>query len=99
MEVVRFRNRSLEECSRSESAAMRRWWSIVGRRYVAGISELFGADSVQDLYALRRLDFHPLRGDRAGQHALRLTGQIRLIVMVHDDERTLTVEEVVDYHG
>ena len=56
------------------------------------------ADSVQDLYALRWLDFHPLRGDRAGHHALRLTGQVRLIVTVHDG-RTVTVEEVVDYHG
>lgn len=70
----------------------------MGLRYVAAINQIEGAESLQDLFALRRLDLHPLRDNRAGQYALRLTGQVRLVVTVHD-ERTLTVEEVVDYHG
>lgn len=59
---------------------------------------LFRTDRVSDLYRLRALDFHPLSGDRAGQHALRLTGQMRLILIV-EDETTVIVEEVVDYHA
>jgi plasmid maintenance system killer protein len=47
---------------------------------------------------VRQFDLHPLTGDRARQHAIRLTGQMRLIVTVLDDQ-TIQVEEVVDYHG
>ena len=51
---------------------------------------------VEDLYQLVPLRFHPLTGDRRGQYALRLTGQMRMIVAI-EDERSLIVEEVVDY--
>ena len=44
------------------------------------------------------MDFHPLTGGRRGQYALRLTGQVRMIVTI-EDGRTVIVEEVVDYHG
>ena len=56
------------------------------------------APSTAELYATRFLDFHPLTGNRSGQHALRLTGQVRLIVTV-EDQRTIWVEEVIDYHA
>ena len=55
-------------------------------------------DCGESLAERQALDFHPLRGDRRGQHALRLTGQMRLIVTVVD-ERTVRVEKVTDYHG
>ena len=70
----------------------------VGERYILRIRQLIAAPDLQTLYALRALDFHPLTGDRAGQHALRLTGRMRLIVTI-EDERTIRIEEVVDYHG
>lgn len=59
---------------------------------------LLKAAAAVDLYAARALDFHPLRGDRAGQYALRITGQMRLIV-TFDDTGRVVIEEVVDYHG
>ena len=43
------------------------------------------------------VDLHPLTGDRDGQYAMRLTGQMRLILTI-DGDRHVTVEEVVDYH-
>ena len=44
------------------------------------------------------LHFHALTGDRSGQYAIRLTGQVRL-VMTFPDPGTAMIEEVVDYHG
>lgn len=52
---------------------------------------------MEDLRANRALDVHALRGNRAGQHALRLTGRMRLIVTF--TETGAEIEEVVDYHG
>ena len=58
---------------------------------------LRAARSMEDLWPQRALDLHPLRGDRAGQHALRITGRVRLIVTFSDTGAR--IEEVVDYHG
>jgi proteic killer suppression protein len=69
----------------------------VGRRYVLRVRDLMNAQSMQDLYANRQLDLHPLSGDRRGQFAIRITGQVRMILTNDDD--ILTVEEVTDYHG
>ena len=65
---------------------------------LAGVESLFGADRIQDLYQVRAFDLHPLTGDRAGQYAMRLTGQMRLILTI-DGDRNVTVEEVTDYHA
>ena len=54
-------------------------------------------ERVEYLYKIRSLNLHPLTGDRRGQHSLRLTGQMRMIVTI-EDEQTIIVEEVVDYH-
>jgi plasmid maintenance system killer protein len=61
------------------------------------VGVLIAASRLADLYEFRALDLHPLSGDRAGFHARRLTGQVRLIVRV-EDQRTVTVWEVTDYH-
>ena len=76
---------------------MRQWGPVVGSRYIDRVQLLEAAERIEHLYDIRALDFHPLTGDRRGQHALRLTGQMRLILTIVDD-RTVIVEEVRDYH-
>lgn len=94
---VSFRSRKLARCYADVSLAIREWGPDVGRRYMRRVDLLRAARSVEDLRAHRALDLHPLRGDRAGQHALRITGQMRLIVTFSDTGAR--IEEVVDYHG
>jgi plasmid maintenance system killer protein len=95
---VRFRTARLRQCAESEVAAIREWGPIVGRRYADRIRLLQRTRRVQDLYGIRSLDFHPLTGNLSGSHAIRLTGRMRLIVVVHGAE-SLTIEAVLDYHG
>jgi toxin HigB-1 len=94
---VRFRSRRLQRCAERSAEATRAWGATVGQRYILRIRQLLAAPDVATLYRIRALDLHPLTGDRAGQHALRQTGRVRLIVTI-DDARTISVEEVVDYH-
>ena len=94
---VHFSSRKLERCYSEGRQAIREWGPQVGRRYVQRVGVLIDAVDVTELHGYRALGLHPLRGDRQGQHALRLTGQMRLIVTVLDD-RTVRVEEVTDYH-
>jgi toxin HigB-1 len=69
--------------------AIRSWGDEAGRRYVQRIGLLLAADRLVGLFELRALDLHPLRGDRAGQCAIRLTGQMRLIISVPDPRRVI----------
>ena len=77
---------------------MREWGPVTGQRYVDVVRRLRRTRRAEDLYQLVPLRFHPLTGDRRGQYALRLTGQMRMIVTIEDGQ-TVIVEEVVDYHG
>ena len=94
---VEFRSRRLRQRYERSADAIRAWGPDVGRRYVQRVDALVAADRLQDLFEVRAFDLHPLTGDREGQHALRLTGQMRLILTV-DGDSSVTVEEVVDYH-
>jgi proteic killer suppression protein len=87
----------LERRFDDDTEAIRAWGPDVGRRYILRVGDLMDAASLQDLYAMRQLDLHPLTGDRRGQLAIRLTGQVRLIFSM--DGETAVVEEVADYHG
>lgn len=95
---VRFRTRQLERCAAELNSAARAWGPRVGRRYVERVQLLQEAPSLDELFAVRTLGFHPLRGDRRGQFALRLTGRMRLIVEPGPEDGSVTVVEVVDYH-
>lgn len=93
---VQFRSRRLQRCHESGTEAIREWGPIVGRQYVRRVNAMIAARDLTDLYGTRSLGVHPLTGERRGQLAMRLTGQMRLIFTV--DDKTLIVEEVVDYH-
>ncbi len=94
---VEFRSRRLRARYEHAADAVRAWGPDVGRRYVQRVQALFAAEQMTDLFTFRAFDLHPLTGDRAGQYAMRLTGQMRLI-LTFSDGRSVMVEEVVDYH-
>ena len=95
---VRFRTRRLERCAGQLAAAVRAWGPEVGRRYIERVQLLQEAPGLEALYDIRTVGFHPLRGDRRGQFAIRLTGRMRLIVESGPEDGSVTVVEVVDYH-
>ena len=95
---VRFRRRRLERCFERLDLATREWGPEVGPRYIERVRALYRARRFDLLFDFRALGLHPLRGDRRGQYALRLTGRMRLIIERGDDTDTVIVVEVVDYH-
>ena len=58
------------------------------------------AAGVSDLHAVHGARFEKLKGDRAGQHSMRLNDQWRLILELvgPESEETVRVIEIVDYH-
>ncbi len=66
-------------------------------RVMAIIAE---AVNERDLYAFKGLRYEKLKGDRSGQHSLRLNTQWRLIVssLLEPDGRIMLIIEIVDHH-
>lgn len=97
MLIVKFSKRYLEKCYRKESEAIRRWGVDVGRKYINRVSTLYAVESIDDLYKIPQLKFHPLTGNRKGQYAISLTGRARLIVEFEENQ-IIIVEEVSPEH-
>ena len=54
----------------------------------------------RELYQLKSFHYEKLKGDRAGQHSVRLWQQWRLCFTIEQDEegRYLSIVEITDYH-
>lgn len=96
--VVRFATSRLERCYRESRLAQREWGPKVGRTYIQRINTLWAAKDGRDVFALRSLDLHPLKGDRKGQHSIRLGERERLVVTFVDDAWTIVRVEEVSKH-
>ena len=96
---VHFRTRRLERCFFDSARAVREWGPVVGWRYVQRIEMLKAVARFDELFDVRSLNLHPLRGNRRAQYAIRLTGVVRLILTRDASRNGVIVEEVTDYHG
>lgn len=95
---IEFATNRLAAASLSLSEAARLFGVPVGRKFIQRIAVLRATDRFSQLYGHRALRLHPLKGQRAGQHAMTLTGNYRLIVERLSEDKALIVE-VEDYHG
>ena len=58
------------------------------------------ADDERAFRALKSLHFEKLKGDRSGQHSMRLNDQWRLILKFKrlDDSKVVVIISITDYH-
>ena len=96
---VEFRTNQLQRCFEKSREAERKWGPEVGPRYINRVTLLLEAETLGDLMSLHFLHCHPLTGDREGQYAITLTGQVRLMFHIDEEDGTISVIEVGDYHG
>ncbi len=70
------------------------------KRYRKLIQAIRSAEDERDLYASRSFHFEKLKGNRKGQHFLKIDDQWRLIVILGGKGATKVVRviEIVDYH-
>jgi len=54
----------------------------------------------RDFYALKALHFEKLKGNREGQHSVRLNKQWRLVLEIRGEHpcKVIGIVEIVDYH-
>lgn len=93
-----FSTNKLEACYKSGAEASRAWGQVVGRKYVQRLNIIRATDSLEDLKKFRILRCHPLKGDRAGQWAINLTGFYRLIFTLQGENLEIVCIEEVSKH-
>lgn len=99
MEVT-FRTRKLEREYRKSDLAMKSYGTAVARKYIQRINIIKQAHDIDELLRLPGLRCHPLKGDRKGQYAVKLTGFHRLIFTLQGDALEIArIEEVSKHYG
>lgn len=99
MMEVSFRTNALRRCYENENEAAQQWGSVVGRKYIRRIAELMAEERFTDLFQIRALRLHALKGDKEGQYAITIHERWRLILAYDEAEGTLFVEEVSRHYG
>ena len=95
---IEFASNHLSGASVSFSEASRLFGVAIGRKYIQRLAVLRATNKFSQLYGLRALKLHPLKGNRAGQYSVTLNENYRLIIeKVQED--TIRVIDVEDYHG
>jgi proteic killer suppression protein len=95
---IEFKSNRLIVASVNLSEASRLFGIPIGRKYIQRLAILRAMDKFSQLYGLQALRLHTLKGDRAGQYSIALTGNYHLIIEKLNEDKVLVVN-VEDYHG
>lgn len=95
---VTFATTSLRKCFESSDAGVKQWGAEIARKYIQRVNLIVAAKGLTDLATPRSLHLHPLKGDRAGQHAISLNDRWRLIFTHNKEEGTVQIEEVTNHY-
>ena len=93
MEVA-FANRNLQEICEDQREAKRQLGQASARKLRSRLADIMAASRLGDIPAGRP---HPLRGSRAGQFAVSLSGGDRLVFEANDDPAPTTHDGATDW--
>ncbi|NQT25127.1 type II toxin-antitoxin system RelE/ParE family toxin [candidate division KSB1 bacterium] len=97
MEVC-FRTKKLQRHYENGREAERAYGRDVARKYIQRINIIKQVCDINELCVLPGLSCHPLKGDRRGQWAVKLTGFYRLIFSLKGKKLEVACIEEVSKH-
>jgi len=95
---IEFSSNRLANAGVSFSEAGRLLGVPIGRKYIQRLAVLRATEKFTQLYGYQALRMHPLKGNRAGQYSITLTGNYRLVVEKVKEDK-IRIVDVEDYHG
>ena len=95
---LEFSSNRLANASVSFSEAGRLFGVPIGRKYIQRLAVLRATEKFTQLFGYQALRMHPLKGKRAGQYSITLTGNYRLIIEKVQEDK-VSIVDVEDYHG
>lgn len=95
---IKFRTKKLEKQYLNYKEAEKAFGKDVARKFIQRIGILKSAKCFEDLFNIPTLKFHPLKGPREGEFAIKLTGFYRLIITNDGDVFDVAKIEEVSKH-
>jgi proteic killer suppression protein len=95
---VQFRTRKLQKQYENSSEAERSYGKDVARKYIQRINIIKKSSDINELASLPGLHCHPLKGDRKGEWAIKLSGFYRLIFTLKGELLEIAHIEEVSKH-
>jgi len=94
---IEFSVKRLERASLDFAESSRIFSVPTGRKYIQRVLVLRAAENFSQLFGIQSLKLHPVKGNHAGQYAINLTGNNRLILEKVGEDKVHTVD-VEDHH-
>jgi proteic killer suppression protein len=95
---IRFKTNSLERQYTDYKEACKEHGDQIARKYIERINIIRAAKDINVLMRIRTLRCHPLRGDREGEWAIKLSGFYRLIFTLEGENLQIAKIEEVSKH-
>jgi proteic killer suppression protein len=96
--IINFKTKKLEKCYCQSSLAKREFGDQIAKKYIQRVNLIKAAKNLDEVMSLPGLRCHPLKGNRQGQYAVKLTGFYRLIFTVNGDRLDIALIEEVSKH-
>ena len=98
--IVEFRTRKLQKQYENYREAEKAYGAQVAKRYIERINIIKQSENIEEMKKLPGLNCHPLKGNRQGQWAVKLTGFYRLIFTLKGNLLEIAcIEEVSKHYG
>lgn len=95
---ISFKTAKLQKEYADHRKAVKSYGESIARKYIQRVNLLKQARDLDEVKTLPGLNCHPLKGDRKGQWAVKLSGFYRLIFTVSGDTFNLARIEEVSKH-
>lgn len=95
---IKFKTKKLEKQYINHKEAEKAYGKDVARKFIQRINLLKSAKNFEELFNIPTLKFHPLKGQREGEFAMKLTGFYRLIITNDNDVFDIAKIEEVSKH-
>jgi proteic killer suppression protein len=95
---IEFASKRLADASLRLAAAIRIFGLPIGRKYMQRLAVLRAVEKFGQLYGLKALRLHPLKGKYEGLYSISLSGNFRLILEKIKEGR-IKIIGLEDYHG
>lgn len=95
MEIA-FKSKRLEKSITDSKTLLKTFGKVRAKKIKQRYQEMLAVETLEELSKIPAAYLHPLTGDRAGQWAVKITGNERLCFIIEHDPVPLLEDESVD---
>lgn len=98
MIIVKYKDKTFEDCFRNKMKAVKRWGNDVGLRYIKVMTAVYATEKKSDFYLIPQFRFHSLKGKRKNQFGIDIIKKRVRLVVEFENDTTIKIMEVNTTH-